>query len=574
MHHESHLFSVVIILASCLCAAAVLHRLRQPTILGFILGGVLVGPHVFKIVPYENVELLAEIGVGLLMFTIGLELSLQKLFRVKWISVLGGSIMISTIVLITWGIARSYGWSPLQAFVLGCVIALSSTAVVLRLLAERGEIGSTHGNIITGLLLYQDIIAVPILTIIPAIAKDGSFTPNVLFSLIGKFTLYVLALYAAARFLVPKVLMAIAKTHSKELFSICILTVCTVVAALAESVGLSLALGAFLAGLIVSESDFGNQAASEILPLKDAFSAIFFAAVGMLIEPRFFLENWVLVLATSTFLLFAKAIITFLITFLFRYPVQTSVFVGIGLCQIGEFSLLLLMVAYKAEIVSTLTYQVLLADAILTIVATPYLLKMAPNIAGALQFLDKFNEMGRSTKRGRNHKDESPEGLAIASEKEMRGHVIICGYGPAGEIVHRKIEASGLPVVIVDLNYRIIQKLKQEGHAAIYGDCSSSKVLEAAGISNALLLAVTIPDPLAMRTIVKRLHGSHPDIPLLVRVKYNSDREKLISLGATDVVWEEYESGQELARRILSRLHFQPEIEVEHTKDLIVPQNS
>lgn len=577
MHDTSPLLSVVIILASCLCAATVLHRLRQPTILGFILGGVLVGPHVFHIVPYENVELLAEIGVGLLMFTIGLELSLQKLFRVKWISILGGSAMISTIVIITWAIARSFGWSPLQAFVIGCVIALSSTAVVLRLLADRGEVGSTHGNISTGLLLYQDIIAVPILTIIPIIARDDSFTPNVLFSLIGQFTVYVFALYAAAKFLVPKVLKIIAKTHSKELFSICVLTVCTVVAALAQQVGLSLALGAFLAGLIVSESDFGNQAASEILPLKEAFSAIFFATIGMLLEPKFFIENWILILASSTGLLFAKAIVTFAVTFLFRYPVQTSVFVGIGLCQIGEFSLLLLMVAYKNNIVATLTYQVLLADAILTIVATPYLLRLAPRIAVSLQFLEKISpykkerEMSKGTKQS---EEVGPEGLAIASEGVMRGHIILCGYGPAGEIVHKKIVASGLPVVIIDLNYRIIQKLKSEGHAAIYGDCSSAKVLEAANINHAVMLVVTIPDPLAMRTIVKRIHSNHPEIPILVRVKYNSDREKLISLGATDVVWEEFESGQELARRILSRLHFRPERDVEHTKDLILPSGN
>ncbi len=543
MHETSHLTSVVIILASCLCAATVLHRLRQPTILGFILGGVLIGPPVFDLVPYENIELLAEIGVGLLMFTIGLELSLQKLFRVKWISILGGSIMIFTIVLITWGVTRFFGWSPLQAFVIGCIIALSSTAVVLRLLADRGEVGSTHGNISTGLLLYQDIIAVPILTMIPIIAKDNTFTPTVLFSLIGQFTIYVLVLYAAAKVLVPQVLMLIAKTHSKELFSICVLTVCTVVAALAHQVGLSLALGAFLAGLIVSESDFGNQAASEILPLKEAFSAIFFAAIGMLIEPQFVFDNWVLILATSFGLLAAKAIITFSITFLFRYPIQTSIFVGLGLCQIGEFSLLLLMVAYKHDIISTLTYQILLADSIITIVATPYLLRTAPQLASALQFLDK-------------HSNAAPEGLAIAAKGAMRGHIILCGYGPAGEIIHKKIIASGLPVVIIDLNYRIIQKLKAEGHPAIYGDCSSTKVLEAAGITHALMLAVTIPDPIAMRTIVKRTHSSHPDIPTLVRVKYNSDRKKLISLGATDVVWEEFESGQELARRILSRLHF------------------
>ncbi len=531
------------------------------------------GPHAFAIVPYENVELLAEIGVGLLMFTIGLELSLQKLFRVKWISVLGGSIMISTIVLITWATAQYFGWPPFQSFVIGCVIALSSTAVVLKLLAERGEVGSTHGNICTGLLLYQDIIAVPILTIIPIVAKDNSFNPNVLFSLIGQFTIYVLALYAATKFLVPKVLMIIAKTHSKELFSICILTVCTVVAAFAHHVGLSLALGAFLAGLIVSESDFGNQAASEILPLKEAFSAIFFAAIGMLIEPAFFLDNWILIVSSSIGLLFAKTAIMFLVTLLFRYPVQTSIFVALALCQIGEFSLLLLMVAYKNNIVSTLTYQILLADAIITIIATPYLLKIAPQIATGLRFMERFSNLGRPGNEGVtiDSASEAPEGIAEANEDSMRGHIILCGYGPAGEIIHKKIEASGIPVVIVDLNYRIIQKLRKEGHTAIYGDCSSPQILEAAGIEHTLLLAITIPDPLAMRTIVKRVHSSHPEVPLLVRVKYNSDREKMISLGATDVVWEEFESGQELARRILSRLHFQPEVEVEHTKDLLIP---
>ena len=577
MHNASHLSSLLVILVSCLTVATILNRFRQPTLIGYIIGGILVGPHVFGIVPYENVELLAEIGVGLLMFTIGLELSLQKLLRVKYIAIFGGTLQVGLMIWATWMVGIAIGWSPLQSFTIGCIVALSSTAVILRLLAERGEVGSTHGNISTGILLYQDIIAIPLLTIIPILALGEHMTLSLGFGLIGRFTVFVIALYGAARFLVPKILEVVAKTHNKELFSISILCICTGIAVISQQLGLSLALGAFLAGLIVSESDFGNQATSEILPLKDSFSAIFFAAIGMLLDPRIFVEHWFLLSVGILLVIPAKILITFAISLLFRYPLKTALFVALGLSQIGEFSFLLLMVAYNEKIFDEVVYQFILSGALISIIATPYLLKMVPSIANLLKFIEGLPWL---TREGDNQESTgldaklAPEGLAEIHGKDSTGHVVLCGYGPTGAIIMRNLVNAGLPVNIVDLNYRIVQNLKAQGLSAIYGDCSSSRIIEAAGIANALMLIITIPDPNAMRTIVKKIKSAYPDVPILVRVKYNTDRERMIGLGANEVVWEEHEAGMELSRKALSRLHFTPELDVEHTQDLIIPIKS
>lgn len=556
--------SILSILVAALLVALVAQKLKQPTLVGYTLAGVLIGPYGFGLVPYENVELLAELGVGLLMFVIGLELSIHKLMRVKNIAVFGGLIQVSIIIAFSLLFGNLMGWPQEQSLVIGFVLSLSSTAVVLKLLAERGEVGSTHANISTGTLLFQDIVSVPMLVFIPVMAKKGLVLDQSVLILIGQFTIYIIVLYASAKFIVPFLLQAVAKTHSKELFSIAIISICLGIAAISHSVGLSLALGAFLAGLVVSESDFANQATTEILPLRDSFAAIFFASIGMLMNPSVFYTNFdhlalvVLLIICGKFLLISTSVL------LFRYPVKTSIFVGLGLAQIGEFSLLLLMSAQSEKLLDSNFYQLFLASTLVTIITTPYLLKLAPSFSQKLQFVEGYKWIARHLEREKPaYFPSDPEGTAEEKGEKSTGHVILCGYGPTGSLVMQKLKTTALPVVVIDLNYRVVQSLNASGQTAIYGDSSSLHILEAAGIEHAEMIVVTIPDPVAMREIVKKVRRRREDIHILMRVKYESDMKKLQKLGANEIVWEEFEAGQELANRVLQKLQIHPQEQIE-----------
>lgn len=553
MHAASPLISVLLVLLAALISASILIRLKQPTIVGFIIAGALIGPHGFGLVPYENVELLAELGIGLLMFTIGVELSIQQLLRVKYISVIGGSLLIAFTTIIALCGMKIFGWSRPDAILWGFTTGFSSTVVVLKLLAERGEIGSTQGNVSTGILLYQDIISVPLLVLLPIIAGPSESGVSIfeIFSLLGKFILYLLSLYAVARFLVPKFLRFVANTHSKELFSISILCISLGIAGITHEIGLSLALGAFLAGLVVSESDFGNQAAHEVLPLKDSFSAIFFVSIGMLLDMGYLAHNVLPLTAGFTFIFCIKFLLIFIIMLIFRYQVKISVFVGLALAQMGEFGFLLLLTAKTKNLISNEAYQLILGIAIVSIIATPYQLKLLPYIRSIFAGLNKTNWISRGNTPLASYYDENK---VTSGEDGLQSHVILCGFGPTGSIVMKKLYDLGFSVVVVDLNYRVVQSLKKNKQHAIYGDSSSLIVLEAAGISTASMIVVTIPDPLAMQNLVKKVKTLRSDLPVIMRVKYMSDRDKLLSLGADDVVWEEYEAGQELARRVMSRM--------------------
>ncbi len=553
MHSGSPLLSILYVFVAALVSATILVRLRQPNLIGYLLGGMLIGPYGLKLVPYENVELLAEIGIGLLMFTIGVELSISQLLRVKNISILGGSLILITTTLLCFALQPLFHWTHAEATIWGLVTGLSSTVVVLRLLAERGEVGSTHGNVTTGMLLFQDVISIPILVLLPTLASQPGEGPGFVgVSLtLGRLGLFLLGIYVLARFLVPRLLRYVANLHSKELFSLAILCITLGIAAATQTVGLSLALGAFLAGLIVSESDFGNQAASEVLPLKDSFSAVFFVSVGMLLNFFYFIEKWPLFTVGLALIMVTKFLIILVTSFFFRYPSKISVFVALALSQIGEFGFLILLSAKKHALISENSYQRLLGISILSIIATPYVLKLYPRVRRLFGFMNRMDWIARQVRRAGTKKHNPGD------EAQLEGHVIVCGYGPTGSIVVKKLQSVALQVVVVDLNYRMIQSLKAARQFAVYGDSASTIVLEAAGLEKASLLIVTIPDPLAMQALVKKVKKLHPALPIVMRARFMSDRDKLLELGADEVIWEEQEAGEKLAQRAIGRMNIQ-----------------
>lgn len=551
MHVNSVFASVLFVLGAALISATILQKLRQPTIVGFLIGGVFIGPSGLGLVPYADVSFLAELGIGLLMFTIGLELSVHHMMRVKGIALAGGIGLLFTTLCICFALEPVFKWSFSEVIVWGIVTGMSSTVVVLKLLAERNEVGTTYGNISTGILLFQDVISVPVLVFLPLLAATAPSTPveNPALLLV-RFIIVATLIYGLARFLVPHFLKWVASTHSKELFSISILCISLGIAAVTSQLGLSLALGAFVAGLTVSESDFGNQAASEILPLKDTFSAIFFVSVGMLLNLAYLSSSWPALILGLAFVIILKFVIMFLITLLFRYPVKIGVHVALSLAQIGEFGFLILVASQRLELITEKSYQLMLSYAIISIVLSPYILKLQPRIKNYFVFLNKTPWISRSIPdQMENRKFETEEGA------RLHNHVIISGYGPTGELVMKTMQQHGVAVAVVDLNYKVVQSLKARKQHAVYGDSSSMIVLRAANIMEASLFVVTIPDPAAMRALVKKVKSVRPDLPIVMRVKYMSDRDKLLSLGADDIVWEEQEAGEELARRALLRMN-------------------
>lgn len=548
--------SILYVFAAALASATLLAKLKQPTLVGFILGGMLIGPHGLQLVPYQNVEFLAEMGIGLLMFAIGAELSIAQLMRVKGIAIGGGlgTLLVTTVICVA--IGPLFRWSMPEAFVWGTVIGLSSTVVVLKLLSERGEVGSTYGNISTGILLFQDVAAVPLLVLLPILAIGssanlGAASLTEIGWILGKLVAFVASIFILGKYVIPKFLKFVASTHSKELFSISILALTIAIAALSHEAGLSLALGAFLAGLLLSESDFGNQAVSELLPLKDSFSAVFFVSVGMLLDFSYFIEKWPVFTIGLALIIVAKFFIVLFFCFLFRYPSKISVFVALALAQIGEFGFLVLMASKKLSIISDHSYQRLLGISILSIVATPYILKLYPYVKKGFAFMNRFSWIGRDSSESTSH-------LSEENMSEWKDHIVLCGYGPIGSFVAKKLQSIGLRVVIVDLNYKMVQELKAHKQHAVYGDSSSMIVLEAAGISQAALLVVTIPDPRAMQSLLKKIKKRMPHLQVVVRARYMADRDKMAELGADEVVWEEYEAGQEIINRSLSRLNIDP----------------
>jgi monovalent cation:H+ antiporter-2, CPA2 family len=556
VHQGSPLLSILYVFAAALASATVLARLRQPNIIGYLIGGMVIGPSGLKLVPYENVELLAEIGIGLLMFTIGVELSVSQLLRVRNIAIFGGSGILGATTLICLALSGIFKWSASEAVVWGLVIGLSSTVVVLKLLADRGEVGSLQGNVSTGILLFQDLISIPVLVMLPLLALNGGEAGNhggEVLLVLGRLGALLAALFFLGRFLVPQMLRFVALTHNKELFSLSVLSITLAIAAITGKAGLSLALGAFLAGLIVSESDFGHQAATEVLPLKDSFSAIFFVSVGMLLNFSYFLEKWNIFTLGLAAVVIVKFFIVLAICFVFRYQNKISVYVALSLAQVSEFGFLILVAAKKFQIMPDESYQRLLGISILSIIATPYLLKLYPRAKKTFAFMNKSRWVVRDS-----DKVDPGAHLDAGNASLLEKHVILCGYGPTGAIVAKRLQKIGLPVVIVDLNYKQVQALKAQKQHAVYGDSASTIVLEAAGLQNAALLVVTIPDPQAMRALVRKVKRERPDLPIVLRVRYMSDRDSLVALGANEVVWEEQEAGEEVAKRALRMLEINP----------------
>ncbi|MDY6792280.1 MAG: cation:proton antiporter [Thermodesulfobacteriota bacterium] len=519
------------------------HRLHVPGIVGFLLAGVLAGPYGLGLIKaVHEVEILAEVGVVLLLFTIGIELSLEKLLQIKKSVLVGGSIQVLLTFLITAVIARQLGQPIGNSIFVGFLISLSSTAIVLKLIQDRAEVDSPHGRTTLGILIFQDIIIVPMILITPLLAGAAGETGVSVPVLIAKGAGIILLVIVSAKWIVPGVLYQIARTRSQELFLLSVVVICLAVAWLTSSAGLSLALGAFLAGLIISESEYSHRALGSILPFRDVFTSFFFVSIGMLLDVGFLFHNPGTIIVIAVGILFLKSIIAGIATILLGFPLRTSILVGLALSQVGEFSFILSKTGVEHGLLSGDIYQLFLSFSVLTMAATPFIITLAPRLSDIILRLPLPKRL--------------ISGFFPVPEAEAKGekdHLIIIGFGINGRNVARAARLSGIPYAVIEMNPDTVRTEQTHGEPIFYGDSTQEVVLQHANIKDARIAVTAINDPAATRRITEMIRRLNPKIHLIVRTRYLQEMKPLYELGANEVIPEEFETSVEIFTRVLAK---------------------
>ncbi|UCG79088.1 MAG: cation:proton antiporter [Nitrospirota bacterium] len=540
--------SLVIILGLSAVVVFVLDRIKVPSVVGFLIAGVLLGPHGLALISDKHlVEVLAEIGVILLLFTIGLEFSLRKIMALKKTVLIGGFFQVAITAGIVTGVAFYSGTSLGSSIALGFIISLSSTAIVLKLLFDRAEIDSPHGRASLGVLIFQDLCVVLFLLLIPLLAGGDKRSERIILVLLESVAI-VTAVLLLARWIVPVLLHKIVQTRKSELFVITIIFLCFGAAFLTFEIGLSLALGAFIAGLIISESEYSYQALSDILPFRDSFNGIFFISVGMLMDITFLLNNATIVLAIVLGIIIIKIISTSIPLLAIGNNLRVSIHTSMVLSQIGEFSFVLMVAASKVGLIDHDNYQTLLSAAIVTMVMTPLFVSTAPRVSRMLTSHDIIRRL------------ESMRSLAKLPEggKSNKDHVIVVGYGVNGRNLTLVLQELEVPYIILELNNQTVLSARKSGEPIYFGDGTRTEILKKHGIALARVLVVAIADPAATRRIVALARSLNPDIYIVVRTRYIRDVEDLMKLRADEVITEEFETSIELFTRVLKFYRMSP----------------
>ncbi len=539
--HIPLLPDIIIILGLAIAVQLLTTRFKIPPIIGFLITGFIAGPYGLGLVTeIGQVEMLAEVGVILLLFTIGIEFSLSDLVKIRKIVLLGGSFQVFATIGVIWLIGRQFGFSDPLSITMGILAATSSTAILLKTLQERNEINSSHGKNALGVLIFQDIIVVPLMLIIPFLAGgDGDIGASLVMLLLKGIGIVVVALLAA-KFVMPFVLFQIARTRSRELFIMSIVAICFIIAGATAELGLSLGLGAFLAGLVISESEYSHQAMAGVLPLKDLFTSIFFVSIGMLLDMGFVFANPLWVISATVSVLLIKAFIIALMGFVLRQPIRTIITTAIILSQIGEFGFVLGSVAFGENLLSNEYYQLFLATAVITMMITPLLLAVGPKVGRSLGV--KLEAIDSKRSHGISDDDE------IA---ELKDHLIIVGFGVNGKNLSRAARYGTIPYIILEMNPDTVKSERENGEPIHFGDATHELVLEFVGIDRARVIVIAISDPIASRTITAIVKERNPGIYLIVRTRLLSELSPLYRLGADEVIPEEFETSIEIFTRVL-----------------------
>ena len=539
---------ILIIFGLSIGVLLLFHRIRVPASVGFLITGILAGPHGLALIhSVHEVEIFSEIGVVLLLFTIGIEFSLTKLSRAKRSVLLGGSLQVFLTVLITFFFTQQLGFNIGQSVFIGFLVSLSSTAIVLKVLQDGAAIESPHGHSSLAILIYQDIIVIPMMLLIPLLSgAAGQAQGEPIWMLILKAGGIILFVLVGTKWVFPALFFQIARTRSRELFIMSVFLICFAVALLTYNFGLSLALGAFLAGLMISETEYGYETLGHIIPFKDVFTSLFFVSIGMLLNLRFFIQQPITIIVIALAIILLKGFVVNLSMLILGFPLKTGLIVGLHLCQVGEFSFILFVRGAESGLLSVQYHQLFLSVAILTMGFTPFAIALAPRFAGMVLKMPWPDSLvsGYAGKRLRIE--------AVHTEK-LRDHLIIVGFGLNGKNVTRAAVFAGIPHVIIDMNPETVRIEKKKDVSIFYGDATREAVLEHARVGEARAIVVVISDPTAIRGVVSLARKSNPNLFIIARTRFLSEIKSLYELGANEVIPEEFETSIEIFSRVLAK---------------------
>ncbi|MCC7108871.1 MAG: cation:proton antiporter [Deltaproteobacteria bacterium] len=541
MEHGDFLPQLVAVLGLGVIAALGVAFLRLPAVAGFMVAGT-VASATGIVTDKHSVDLLAEIGVVLLLFTIGLEFSLERLRRIWRLVVIGGALQVGLTTLATVGVSMALGETFSRGVFFGFLVALSSTAIVLRGLTERGEVDAPHGRFTIGALIFQDLCVVPMMLLIPVLGGKGGDNPALAIAIaMGKAAVFVVATLVGGRFVLPRVLQRVDLTRSREVFLLAVLVVCAGIAGLTAAFGLSLALGAFLAGMLLSDTAYGQRAMANVLPLRDVLTSLFFMSLGMLFDLRVVIEQPTLVGLIFVGMFFVKGLIATVASIAMKFPARVAWLAGVSLAQFGEFGFVLAKEGEKVSLLSPYESSVLLAAGLLTMFVTPVSMRLAPHFAAGAQLLRPLERL-----LGARGIDER-----TAQDEKLSGHVIVAGHGLGGTLLIEALRSANIPFIGIDLDAEAVRAARLRREPVYYGDATSDEVLEHANLARAAVLVLLISDDDATRRAVAVARQVAPHVPILVRARRFADAAGFIQMGATDVVSEELEAGIEMIARVL-----------------------
>lgn len=540
MHDIPILRDLVILVAVAVPVVVLAYRLRIPSVVGFLVSGIAIGPTALGLVRgSEEVSALAEIGVVLLLFAVGLELSLSRIVKMGWLVLRGGAMQVLGTMAAVAAVMLLAGEDWRQGILFGALIALSSTAIILKVYADRGELDSSYGRTVVAILLFQDLCVVPLMLLLPLLGGGSTDGAAVVRSILLAF-LVTAAMVVIGSWAVPRLLARIAELRNQEIFTLVVVAIGLGAAYLTSSFGLSLALGAFLAGLIISESEFGLQALSDILPFRDTFSGIFFISVGMLLDVRYVMEHAVLVLGAALGIIVLKTLVAGAVVRLSRRSDRVGLVAGIGLAQVGEFSFILASSAVAVGVLAPERYQLFLGAAIITMLVAPFAVAWAPDLADRLFTWRALSTMEFATRE-------------VRAADVMSDHVIIVGYGLNGRNLARALRRARIPYVILDSNGALVRQARLAREPVFFGDGTRAEVLERVGLKRARVIVFAIASIADERRAVVVARHHNPDIHIVTRTRYVREIAELQRLGANEVVPEEFETSLEIFARVLRR---------------------
>ena len=530
---------IALILVVAFLGGVIARRLGLPLILGYIVAGVLIGPNIGgpTVTDVHDIELLAEIGVALLLFSIGLHFPLEDLAPVRRVAILGTLIQMSLTAAFGYGLGRVFGFGATEAVWLGGLLSVSSTAVVLKTLSEQGVSSTLSGRVMVGMLVAQDLAVVPLIILLPEIGNLGEGLSELGVAMV-EATIFIVGMALFGTRVFPWLMARVAALNSRELFLICVTAIGLGIGYGTYLFGLSFAFGAFVAGIVLSRSDYSHQALADIGPLRDVFAMLFFVSVGMLIDPAFLLENAVIVAAFVVLVFVVKGLIFAGVTRTFGYGNIVPFAVGLGLFQVGEFSFVIAREGIGSGAVSGELYSIVLTTAVVTMTLTPFATRLAPALYG--RWRERFPKEAMSTFN--------------LPEAGLKDHVVIAGHGRVGAFVAQLLQRLGKRFVVIDASPERSETAREAGYPAVFGDAAAEPVLEAAGVERARLVIVTVPDPAGARFVIERVRGINPDVHVVARASYPEQLEDLGRLGVYEAVQPEFEAGLELGRQALSHL--------------------